>query len=160
MSDIAIESQSNEKSFHLNVEFFPQTFGLLGDKYRQARKAVALRQLEGKLAKIIAMSNGHRKNNVAKYSDTYQILLVKAEDAISEYCAAYSVPAGEIYAQMPAIKELRDWGSSAPIEAPAAVKVIGYISMTIIGIFVAGWAAGVIQRLFHFGWTIANYHMH
>ena len=127
-------------------------------QYRDARKAIALRTLEGKLAKIITISNGHRKNGLPKHAPAYQALAKQAVSLIDTFCLEYSVDQDEVYAQIPAMTELKELGSPAPAEMNPAGRIVAGILGVIFGLIVAGFLTGAIQRLFHLGWTIAHYH--
>jgi hypothetical protein len=147
------------KSFHLNVEFFPEIGSWFADKYQQGRKALALRQLEANMAKIVTTHNGHRKNNVPKHAEVYAILLRKAHAAIVEYCTTYKVPVSEIRSQMPALVELEDFGRPEDPKTPKSVVIAIGLMASIAAIISTGALSGGIARLFHLGYAISQYHL-
>ena len=127
----------------------------LKSKCNDARKGIALRILERKLAKIVTVCNGHRTKNVARYSMPYSVLYPKAVALIEAFCTDYEVPQEDIYAQMPALAELKSWAIRPP-STFSLTRLLVYISAPIVALFILGLASGYAQRLIHFGWALAH----
>ncbi len=126
--------------------------------YQDARKNLALRSLESELAKIIKASNAHRKNGVAPGAEVYGILLGKAEAALDKFCTTHKVLKSEIESQMPALTELRTLGTKTKPKNPL-VMFFGSAVGLYVAILLAGLLSGFIQRVFHFGWAVAQFHL-
>lgn len=133
----------------------------LSRRLREAKKAMALYSLENKLSKIINTANGHRKNKLPKHAPAYQELFRQATIAVHEFCTTHSVPEQDVYTQIPALGELREWGSAPPSAGEriaSGVTKAGAVSIgVIITIILTGLVSGWIQRLFHFGWALAHH---
>jgi hypothetical protein len=127
----------------------------LKKKVTDARKGFALRILERKLAKIITVCNGHRAKNVARYAAPYGVLYPKAVALVEEFCTAYSVPEEDVYAQMPALAELKSWAVRPP-NTGSAGRLLVYILGPVVALFIIGLASGWAQRIIHFGWALAH----
>lgn len=132
------------------------------NKIKEGQKSFALSRLESKLAKILTVANGHRKHKLPKHDRAYYVLLQQAEDLIDQFCSDYSVGSDTIYAQIPAMKELQEWGVPAPAEMSKPVKfaIVGIAVMA--GTFIVGFLSGSIQLLFHYGWLLSHlaHHAH
>lgn len=126
------------------------------NKIKEGQKAFAMHQLETKLAKIIKTANGHRKNKLPKYAPAYYILCQRAEDLIAEFAKDYDVNPDDIYAQIPAMKELQDWAIK-PHQSPRAIQFLASLVGIAIGAFVVGLTTGGLQCLFHYGWALAHF---
>jgi hypothetical protein len=128
----------------------------LTNKMAEAKKGIARRQLEGKLARIIATANGHRKNNLPKHALAYQSLWTQAEGAVDKFCYDHAVQQSDVYAQIPALEELKGWGAPAPKSVPLLAR----FGLTAVGIVIAliitGFVSGAAQRLFTLGWHLAH----
>lgn len=127
----------------------------LKKKVTDARKGFALRTLERKLAKIITVCNGHRAKNVARYAAPYGVLYPKAVALVEEFCTEYSVPEEDVYAQMPALAELKSWAVRPP-NTGSAGRLLVYILGPVVALFIIGLASGWAQRIIHFGWALAH----
>jgi hypothetical protein len=127
----------------------------LKKKVTDARKGFALRILERKLAKIITVCNGHRAKNVARYATPYGVLYPKAVALVEEFCTEYGVPEEDVYAQMPALAELKSWAVRPP-NTGSAGRLLVYILGPVVALFIIGLASGWAQRIIHFGWALAH----
>ena len=127
----------------------------LKKKVTDARKGIALRVLERKLAKIITVCNGHRTKNVARYAAPYGVLYPKAVALVEEFCTEYSVPEEDVYAQMPALAELKSWAVRPPSTFSFG-RLLVYMAGPIAALFILGLASGWAQRIIHFGWALAH----
>ena len=125
------------------------------NKFKDGRKAVELRMLERKLANIITICNGHRTKNVARYASPYASLYEKAETLVAEFCTQYGVDQDDVYAQMPAMAELKSWAVRPP-DTGRVGRLLVYLLGPVIGLVIIGLASGYAQRLIHFGWHLAH----
>lgn len=130
----------------------------LTNKMAEAKKGIARRKLEGKLARIIATANGHRKNNLAKHAPAYQSLWLQAQGAVDKFCYDHTVEQSDVYAQIPALDELKAWGAPAPKSVPLLAR-FGLAALgVIITLIITGFVSGAAQRLFVMGWHLAHFH--
>jgi hypothetical protein len=128
----------------------------MGLKFKAVGKEIARRNLESKLAKIIVTANGHRTKNVPRYAPVYGSLYRSAEDHIAKFCTKYDVPELEIYSQLPAMKELKDWAMDSRPSLYRVRLAAMKLFLSVIGVVILGLSSGLIQRLFHFGWMLSQ----
>jgi hypothetical protein len=123
----------------------------LSTQVKSSRKALALRSLEGTLAKVITTANGHRKQNVKKHSAVYAALWLTAKDEIAAYCLKQDATFDDVYAQMPALKELELWAEPAPPkQSPIALTVLG-VAAWVGGAFGIGVLIAVTEMFYKWG---------
>lgn len=120
----------------------------LSGQVKFTQKQIALRSLEGTLAKVITTANGHRKQNVKKHSAVYAALWQTAKSEIAAYCLKQDATFEDVYAQMPALKELEQWAEPAPPKSSPIAYVIGGIVAWMGLAFILG-AGSAVTHLFY-----------
>ena len=128
----------------------------LQNKFAGLRRQIAKRQLENELASIIQTVAGHKRNKVPTGAPQYRSLWKIADQKVDSFCAAYRADRGEIEAQIPALKELQDLAQT-PHTRKKAIQIAGGIVTGVVVLILSGFAAGIIQWLFHLGMNFAHY---
>ncbi len=125
------------------------------NRFASLRRHIAKRQLENELASIIRTVAGHKRNKVPTGAPPYRSLWKIADQKVDSFCAAYRADRGEIEAQIPALKELHDL-AQAPHAPKKALKATGGLVACVLVFTLSGFAAGIIQWLFHVGMNLAH----
>ena len=120
------------------------------------RLVVAKRSLESELASIIRTAAGHKRNKVPAGASQYRSLWNIADRKVDSFCAAYRVDRADIEAQIPALKELCNL-AQMPNAPKKAIKITGGLVTGVVVFTLSGFAAGIIQWLFHLGMNFAHY---
>jgi hypothetical protein len=128
----------------------------LQSRYLSLRRLIAKRLLENDLSSIIRTVAGHKRNKVPAGASQYRSLWNLADQKVGSFCAAYGANRGEIEAQIPALKELHDL-AQMPNTPKRGIKIAGGLVTGIVLFTVSGFAAGMIQWLFHLGMYFAHY---
>ena len=154
-----IETEAVANSVQTTVDAvkggFIASTGWITGQWTSMRKTMALRKLEGKLAKIFNIANGHKKKKVPFHSPQYVSLWNAANEAIKEFCAEYGVNSEEVFAQMPAMRELQQWGSPAPPKSSAFMQWAVGVPLCAAALIAAGWGVGLMQWLVTYGHNLA-----
>ena len=129
---------------------------MAGSQYRSLRRYIAKRSLENELASIIRTAGGHKRNKIPAGASQYRSLWHIADQKVDSYCVAYQADRTEIEAQIPALKELCDL-AQIPNAAKKAIKIAGGLVTGVVVFSLSGFAAGIIQWLFHLGMNFAHY---
>ena len=129
---------------------------MVGSQYRSLRRHVAKRSLESELASIIRTVAGHKRNKVPTGASQYRSLWNIADQKVDSYCVIYQTNRAEIEAQIPALKELCDL-AQMPNVPKKAIKTAGGLVTGVVVFSLSGFAAGIIQWLFHLGMNFAHY---
>lgn len=129
---------------------------MAGSQYRSLRRYIAKRSLESELASIIRTVGGHKRNKVPAGAPQYCSLWKIADQKVDSFCAAYRADRGEIDAQIPALKELHDL-AQMPNTPKKGIKAAGGLVTGFVVFILFGFAAGIIQWLFHLGMNFAHY---
>lgn len=132
-----------------------ECWGGLQNRFASLRQHIAKRQLENELASIVRTVAGHKRNKVPTGAPQYRSLWKIADQKVDRFCAAYRADRAEIEAQIPALKELYDL-AQAPHAPEKAIKVAGGLATGVIVFTLSGFAAGIIQWLFHLGMNLAH----
>lgn len=127
----------------------------LQNRFAGPRQYIAQRLLENELASIIRTVAGHKRNKVPTGALQYRSLWKIADQKVDSFCAAYQADRAEIEAQIPALKELYDL-AQAPHAPKKAIKVAGGLVACAVVFTLSGFAAGIIQWLFHLGMNFAR----
>jgi hypothetical protein len=125
-------------------------------QYRSFRRYIAKRSLESELASIIRTVGGHKRNKVPAGASQYRSLWHIADQKVDTFCVAYQANRAEIEAQIPALKELCDL-AQMPNVPKKAIKTAGGLVTGFVVFILFGFAAGIIQWLFHLGMYFAHY---
>jgi hypothetical protein len=120
------------------------------------RRLIAKRLLENDLSSIIRTVAGHKRNKVPAGAPQYRSLWKIADQKVDSFCAAYRANRGEIEAQIPALKELHDL-AQMPNTPKRGIKIAGGLVTSVVVFTLSGFAAGMIQWLFHLGMHFAHY---
>ena len=128
----------------------------LQNRFAGLRRQIAKRQLENELASIIQTVAGHKRNKVPTGAPQYRSLWKIADQKVDSFCAAYRADRGEIEAQIPALKELQDLAQT-PHTPKKAIKIAGGLITGVVVLVLSGFAAGIIQWLFHLGMNFAHF---
>lgn len=126
------------------------------NRYLSLRRLIAKRLLENDLSSIIRTVAGHKRNKVPAGAPQYRSLWNLADQKVDSFCAAYRANRGEIEAQIPALNELHDL-AQMPNAPKRGIKIAGGLVTGIVVFTLSGFAAGVIQWLFHLGMYFAHY---
>ena len=129
---------------------------MAGSQYRSLRRYIAKRSLESELASIIRTVGGHKRNKVPAGASQYWSLWHIADQKVDTFCVAYQANRGEIEAQIPALKELCDL-AQMPNAPKRAIKAAEGLVTGVVLFTLSGFAAGIIQWLFHLGMNFAHY---
>ena len=129
---------------------------MVGSQYQSLRRYAAKRSLESELALIVRTVIGHKRNKVPAGASQYRSLWNVADQKVDFFCAAYRADRGEIEAQIPALKELHDL-AQVPHAPKKAIKIAGGLVTGVVVLTLSGFAAGIIQCLFHLGMNFAHY---
>jgi hypothetical protein len=124
--------------------------------YVNVRRQIAKRSLENELASIIRTVAGHKRNKVPAGAPQYRSLWNIADQKLDSYCVAYQASRAEIEAQIPVLIELCDL-AQMPNAPRKAIKVAGGFVTCAVVFTLSGFAAGIIQWLFHLGMNFAHY---
>jgi hypothetical protein len=128
----------------------------LQSRYLSFRQLIAKRLLENDLSSIIRTVAGHKRNKVPAGAPQYRSLWKIADQKVDSFCAAYRADRGEIEAQIPALKELHDLAQT-PNTPKKGLKAAGGLVTGFVVFILFGFAAGIIQWLFHLGMYFAHY---
>jgi hypothetical protein len=128
----------------------------LQNRFAGLRRRIAKRLLENELASIIRTAAGHKRNRVPAGAPQYRSLWHIADQKVDSYCVAYQANRAEIEAQIPALKELCDL-AQMPNAPKKAIKIAGGLVTGVVVLTLSGFAAGIIQWLFHLGMNFAHY---
>jgi hypothetical protein len=127
----------------------------LQNRFTGLRRHIAKRLLENELASIIRTVAGHKRNKVPTGAPQYRSLWKIADQKVDSFCVAYRADRAEIEAQIPALKELCDL-AQMPNTPKKGIKVAGGL-VTCVAVFIlSGFAAAIIQWLFHLGMNFAH----
>ena len=126
---------------------------MAGSQYRSLRRYIAKRSLESELASIIRTVGGHKRNKVPAGASQYWSLWHIADQKVDTFCVAYQANRAEIEAQVPALKELCDL-AQMPNAPKKGIKAAGGLVTGFVVFILFGFAAGIIQWLFHLGMKI------
>ena len=129
---------------------------IVGSQYRSLRRYTAKRSLESELALIVRTVIGHKRNKVPAGASQYRSLWNIADQKVDSYCVTYQANRAEIEAQIPALKELCDL-AQIPDAPKKAIKIAGGLVTGVVVFSLSGFAAGIIQWLFHLGMNFAHY---
>ena len=129
---------------------------MVGSQYRSLRRYIARRSLESELALIVRTVIGHKRNKVPAGASQYRSLWNLADQKVDFYCVAYQANRAEIEAQVPALKELCDL-AQMPNAPKKGIKAAGGLVTGFVVFILFGFAAGIIQWLFHLGMNFAHY---
>jgi hypothetical protein len=129
---------------------------MAGSHYRSLRRHIAKRSLESELASIVRTVGGHKRNKVPAGASQYRSLWHIADQKVDFFCVAFRADRGEIEAQIPALKELCDL-AQMPDVPKKAIKIAGGLVTGVVLFSLSGFAAGIIQWLFHLGVNFAHY---
>ena len=127
--------------------------------FKSAARVIALRRLENELASILRTVSGHRKNKLPQGASQFRILWQKADVQVFKFCTDYDVPRQEIESQVPALSELRALAQSPARPKTKMIALSVLISGT-VAIFLMGFATGLIQHLFTYGFNSAQWVLH
>jgi hypothetical protein len=130
--------------------------GMAESHYRSLRRYIAKRSLESELASIVRTVGGHKRNKVPAGASQYRSLWHIADQKVDFFCVAFRADRGEIEAQIPALKELCDLAQMADVPKKA-IKIAGGLVTGVVLFSLSGFAAGIIQWLFHLGVNFAHY---
>lgn len=130
--------------------------GMAESHYRSLRRYIAKRSLESELASIVRTVGGHKRNKVPAGASQYRSLWHIADQKVDFFCVAFRADRGEIEAQIPALKELCDL-AQMPNAPKKAIKIAGGLVTGVVLFSLSGFAAGIIQWLFHLGVNFAHY---
>ena len=99
-----------------------------------------------------------RPGDKAPLTPEYQALFEWniADQKVDSYCVTYQANRAEIEAQIPALKELCDL-AQMPNAPKKAIKITGGLVTCVFVFSLSGFAAGIIQWLFHLGMNFAHY---
>jgi hypothetical protein len=125
-------------------------------QYLSLRRYTAKRSLESELALIVRTVIGHKRNKVPTGASQYRSLWSIADQKVDSYCVTYQANRAEIEAQIPALKELCDL-AQMPNAPKKAIKIAGGLVTGVVVFSLSGFAAGIIQWLFHLGMNFAHY---
>jgi hypothetical protein len=128
---------------------------MAGSHYRSLRRHIAKRSLESDLASIVRTVGGHKRNKVPAGASQYRSLWHIADQKVDFFCVAFRADRLEIEAQIPALKELCDLAQT-PNASKKAIKIVGSLVTGVVVFSLSGFAAGIIQWLFHLGVNFAH----
>ena len=128
----------------------------LQNRFLGFRRQLAKRLLENELASIIRTVAGHKRNRVRAGASQYRSLWNIADQKVDSFCVAYRADRSEIEAQVPALKELHDLAQT-PHTPKKAIQVAGGFATGVVVLVLSGFAAGIIQWLFHLGLNFAHH---
>jgi hypothetical protein len=126
------------------------------EQWQELSKTMARRKLESDLATIIRTVSGHKRNKVPAGAPQYRSLWHIANQKAGLFCEDYQVDRGELEAQVPALKELEELAQK-PDKSKQGAKVAGGLVTGVVVFTLSGFAAGIIQWLFHLGMNFAHY---
>src|ERR1017187_5501606 len=129
---------------------------MVGSQYRSLRRYIAKRSLESELALIVRTVIGHKRNKVPAGAPQYRSLWNISDQKVDSFCVAYRADRAEIEAQIPALKELCDL-AQMPNAHKRTIKIAGGLVTCVVVFSLSGFAAGIIQWLFHLGMNFAHY---